>query len=132
MDTNQLMNFVTQPAVKSRITMLLGFSALLTVMLIAILLPLLPALTFSSAKDDRQEATERALEAYRQKKTTSDSLEQGPCLTETLMPDWVADIAHNPRQPVDDQPENQCQSYLEGKTHHFVELDPQGNIIRAE
>lgn len=132
MDTSTLMNFLQQPAIKSRITMLLGFSAVLTVMLIAILLPLLPALTFSSAKDDRAEATKKAQEVYGQQKSAGISFEEGPCIAENLMTDWVADIAHKPRQPVDDQPENQCQSYRQGKARHFVELDPEGNILSAQ
>ena len=56
----------------------------------------------------------------------------GPCIAEELMPDWVADIAHNPREAVDNLPENQCQNYRNGTAHHFVELDPSGNVIRAE
>jgi len=56
----------------------------------------------------------------------------GPCLTNTLLSDWVADIAHNPRQAVDDLPENQCNAYRSGTAHHFVELDPEGQLIRAE
>lgn len=112
--------------------MLLGFSAVLTVMFIAVLLPLLPSLTFSSAKNESDEATKKALAIYQQRKAAGASLDLGPCLSENLISDWVADIAHNPRSPIDDQPENQCQSFREGKTHHFVELDPQGNIIRAQ
>lgn len=56
----------------------------------------------------------------------------GPCLSEELMDDWVLDIAHNPRQSVDNLPENQCESYRSGAANHFVELDPDGNHIRAQ
>lgn len=61
-----------------------------------------------------------------------EDLSNGPCIAEDLMVDWVADIAHNPRQAVDDLPANQCQNYRNGSAHHFVELDPAGNVIRAE
>lgn len=61
-----------------------------------------------------------------------DDLANGPCVAEELMPDWVADIAHSPRQAVDNLAENQCQSFRNGTAHHFVELDPGGNVIRAE
>jgi hypothetical protein len=58
----------------------------------------------------------------------------GPCLSESLpgLTDWAVDIAHDPRQAVDDEPANQCQSYRAGETHHFVELTPDGQLIRAE
>ena len=48
------------------------------------------------------------------------------------MPDWVADIAHDPRGDVDDEPENQCRRYRDGEASHFVELTPEGELIRAE
>jgi hypothetical protein len=61
-------------------------------------------------------------------------LSGGPCLSESLpgLSDWAVDIAHDPRQPVDDQPANQCQSFRDGETHHFVELTPDGQLIRAQ
>jgi len=55
----------------------------------------------------------------------------GPCLSNEIMPDWVCDVAHNPRQGVDNQPENQCSSFREGKAHHFVEVDENCLLIRS-
>lgn len=54
----------------------------------------------------------------------------GPCLAEEIIPDWSCDLAHSPRQAVDDDPANQCASFRQGVTHHFVELD--GNCSRIE
>jgi hypothetical protein len=45
---------------------------------------------------------------------------------------WVADVAHDPRQDVYDQPENQCEAYRSGDADHFVELDPEGEFIRSD
>lgn len=61
-------------------------------------------------------------------------LRTGPCLSESLpgLSDWAVDIAHDPRQAVDDQQSNQCQSFRDGETHHFVELTPGGQLIRAQ
>jgi hypothetical protein len=61
-------------------------------------------------------------------------LSSGPCLSESLpgLSDWAVDVAHDPRQAVDDQPANQCQSSRDGQTHHFVELTPAGQLIRAQ
>jgi hypothetical protein len=63
----------------------------------------------------------------------SSALELGPCLLDPIPiePDWVCDVAHNPRQPVDDNPHNQCQSYLRGEAKHFVEVTPECKLIRA-
>lgn len=56
----------------------------------------------------------------------------GPCLSNNLLPDWVADVAHSPREAVDDKAENQCSAYRNGTAHHYVELDPNGQLIAAE
>jgi hypothetical protein len=79
----------------------------------------------------RDEAIRRAKELFEQKRAEGMDFSNGPCLAEEIIPDWAVDVAHSPRQPVDNLPENQCQSYREGRTHHFVELDPSGNLIRA-
>ena len=62
-------------------------------------------------------------------------LQNGPCLSDIYaaewnVPDWVCDVAHAPRQPVDNLPENQCTTFRDGKAHHFVEVDENCNIIR--
>src|SRR3989338_2832794 len=47
----------------------------------------------------------------------------GPCLSNEIIPDWVCDVAHAPRQPVDDDPRNQCSAFHNGTAHHFIEVD---------
>jgi len=63
------------------------------------------------------------------------SLADGPCLSFNnsawVIEDWVCDIAHAPRVDVDNQLENQCVAFREGRAHHFVELDSNCNFIRA-
>ncbi len=64
------------------------------------------------------------------------SLSNGPCLSDAYadrwdVPDWVCDVAHVPRQPVDNLPENQCTPFREGKAHHFVEVDENCQVIRV-
>lgn len=89
----------------------------------------------SSGEDlvaERERAIELAQEIYAQKKADGVDFSKGPCLSENLMAGWVADIVHAPRQAVDDLPENQCQSYRAGKAFRLVELDPDGNVIRAQ
>jgi hypothetical protein len=74
------------------------------------------------------------MDAYRHAKSSGVDLARGPCLAERLpgLSDWVADVAHSPRKPVDDEPSNQCRRYRAGDAHHFVELDPGGRLIRAQ
>lgn len=62
------------------------------------------------------------------------SLESGPCLSDNNpfwdISDWVCDIAHSPRQDIDNQPENQCADFRQGKASHFVELSPECGFIK--
>ncbi|MBI3486137.1 hypothetical protein HY025_04330 [Candidatus Daviesbacteria bacterium] len=77
------------------------------------------------------QAANQAQFIYRETKKTGIDLKNGPCLTNALMPGWVADLVHNPRTKVDDLPENQCSAYLQGNAKHFVELDLEGNVVRV-
>ena len=84
----------------------------------------------SPAFSTTDEALKNALNLYLQKRREGVDMTNGPCLGK-IAADWVLDIAHNPRQPVDNQPQNQCAQYKEGTVHHFIELDPEGKFINA-
>jgi hypothetical protein len=86
------------------------------------------------SQSDREKAVDEAQVSFDQVQATGQDLSAGPCISESLpgLPDWVVDIAHDPRQSVDDQPANQCQRYRSGDAHHFVELSLDGQLIRAE
>jgi hypothetical protein len=88
----------------------------------------------SPSQDTRDRAVNEAMQAYHEAKASGTRFSRGPCIAEQLpgLPDWVADVAHEPRQTVDDRPANQCQRFRDGEAHHFVELDPSGHLIRAQ
>lgn len=77
-------------------------------------------------------AVNQARYIFKIKKDSGVSFKDGPCLSNDLLPNWVADIVHDPRQPIDDLFENQCPAFLEGRAKHFVELSPEGNLIRVK
>jgi hypothetical protein len=87
-----------------------------------------------ASQSDQDKAVAEAQAAFRQVQASGRDLSAGPCISESLpgLPDWVADIAHDPRQDADDDPANQCQRFRDADAHHFVELTPQGRLIRAE
>jgi hypothetical protein len=105
-----------------------------------------PALTFATlillggcggdgaSESEKGQAVRAAMAAYAKQNVTGVDLQRGPCIAERLpgLPDWVADVAHVPRQAVDDVPANQCSRYRAGEASHFVELDPAGKLIRAQ
>lgn len=82
-------------------------------------------------KSELDTAVNQAKYLYKVKKEEGTDFSKGPCLSNALMPGWVLDIVHNPRQPVDDLVVNQCASYVSGQAKHFVELDTEGNLVRA-
>ncbi len=76
-------------------------------------------------------AINQAKHLYNLEKQTGRDFSSGPCLSNALLPGWVLDIVHSPRQPIDDLPQNQCSAYRERRASHFVELDTNGNLIKA-
>jgi hypothetical protein len=77
-----------------------------------------------------EQTIELAKQAFREAKARGVDMSPGPCLG-VIKEGWVADVAHDPRQDVDDEPENQCEAYRSGEADHFVELDPEGEFIRS-
>ena len=71
-----------------------------------------------------------------------EDLSKGPCLMNGVEinkntphnftdENWVCDIVHSPRQNIDDQIENQCSLYLEGKAKNLIELDENCRVMRV-
>jgi len=87
-----------------------------------------------SGDDERSRAVDAAEQAFSEAQAAGRDLESGPCIAERLegLDDWVADVAHDPRTPADDEPANQCRRFRSGAATHFVELDPSGDLIRAQ
>ncbi len=107
--------------------------ALFVIFLTSIATVLLSSLgQMSTSKSEVDSAVNQAQLLYRQKRERGENFSNGPCLSDALMPSWVADIVNNPRQAVDDLPENQCPAYREGRARHFVELDMEGKLMRAK
>ncbi|MEK7616448.1 MAG: hypothetical protein AAB414_00130 [Patescibacteria group bacterium] len=83
------------------------------------------------SRSELDSAINKATHIYAEIRLKGMDFSNGPCLSNALMPDWVLDIVHNPRILTDDLQENQCPAYIEGRARHFVELDTEGNLIRA-
>ena len=83
---------------------------------------------------ERDRAIAAAKQSHEDAVSRGQDLDVGPCIAEQLpgLADWVADVAHDPREDIDDEPENQCRRYREGEASHFLELTPAGQVIRAE
>ena len=84
-------------------------------------------------KDDSSQtlAIKKSEELYQALKNSNFDFTKGPCISNEIIPDWVTDIVHDPRQAMDDFPEIQCSAFKEGRVHHFIELDINGKFIKA-
>lgn len=76
--------------------------------------------------------TDTCIKACRAALALGQNLDNGPCLLNPVpdAPQWVCDIAHNPRQAVDNEAANQCSVYADGRADKFVELTPDCEFIR--
>ncbi|NOX71823.1 MAG: hypothetical protein GXO64_03950 [Candidatus Micrarchaeota archaeon] len=78
----------------------------------------------------RADAEKACIQLCENVKSGGMDLSKGPCLSNQVVKDWVCDIAHKPRQPVDNMPENQCTAFMRQEAHHFIELDENCNLIQ--
>ncbi|OGE32911.1 hypothetical protein A3C59_01765 [Candidatus Daviesbacteria bacterium RIFCSPHIGHO2_02_FULL_36_13] len=109
------------------------FTITLIVIVVTAYLTLLVNFRLSTvSKNDIDTAVNQAKHLYNLKKSRGESFENGLCLSDALLPNWVVDIVHHPRLAIDELPENQCPSLVEGRAKHFVELDIEGKLIRAQ
>lgn len=84
-------------------------------------------------KTEKDLAIEYAKEIYKQKKSGGTDFSSGPCIANPVpeLPGWVVDIAHDPRQEVDNLPENQCSNFRLGQANHFIELNEKGEVMKV-
>ena len=90
-------------------------------------------LYINKGKDIEEKAKRICIDACKNALKSGIDTFKSPCLLNPIeqMPDWVCDVAHNPREDIDNLPENQCSLFLEGKAKHFVEVSPSCEIIRV-
>ena len=60
------------------------------------------------------------------------NLSAGPCLLDPIpkYKDWVCDVAHEPREAIDNLRENQCNAWHNGTANHFIEVTPECKFIK--
>jgi len=78
-----------------------------------------------------QDAVAQCVSICTSAKLNGTDMSNGPCLAQNYVDDWVCDVAHLPRQPCDNLPENQCQAYRDGNAHHFVEVNEGCEVIKV-
>ena len=80
--------------------------------------------------------TANCIDLCNAKKNSGFNFSSGPCLSDNnpdwKMEDWVCDTVYEPRQAeIDNLPENQCQEFINGTAHHFVEISINCELIRT-
>ena len=85
---------------------------------------------FSGAENINNNPTVLCIQLCQQKLAEGIDLSTGPCLSNNITTNWVCDVAHDPRQAIDNNPDNQCPAFLNGTAKHFVEVNTGCNLIR--
>lgn len=82
---------------------------------------------------EKDEVISACIDECKARLAKGEDLSNGPCLLNPVEnhSDWVCDVAHSPRQAIDNLPENQCSAFRERKAHHFVEVTPECRFIKA-
>jgi len=89
--------------------------------------------TQTETKTDVEKATLACINECKNWLNTDKDLSNGPCLLNPIpeLPDWVCDVAHDPRQDMDNDPNNQCSAFREGRANHFVEVNLNCKLIKT-
>ena len=79
-----------------------------------------------------QTLIDACIQACENAKARGTNLENGPCLLNPMPQNnsWVCDVAHDPRQDIDNLIENRCSSFGKGETKHFIEVNPDCIFIK--
>ncbi|MBI2445635.1 eight-cysteine-cluster domain-containing protein [Candidatus Micrarchaeota archaeon] len=84
----------------------------------------------SSQLEGQKEAEFNCVQSCREARARGTDLSAGPCLSNAAAPGWVCDVAHSPRQAVDDLDANTCPAFGVS-ARHFVEVDQDCQIIQT-
>lgn len=103
---------------------------MLIVFLAAVLFVIIVVKT-TAEKMEAPQAIKACVQLCQKAKAEGMDLSNGPCLSNNVAPGWVCDVAHNPRLPVDNLVQNQCEAYVKGLASHFVEVDENCHVIRV-
>ena len=99
--------------------------------LIIIIIIVLILLLINNSNNHNQNVVDNCINLCKMNLDKNVDLSKGPCLSNNVANDWVCDVAHNPREDIDNNIQNQCSDYLNNSKHHFVELTPNCKLIRA-
>ena len=107
-----------------------------TLILLALLLLLFGCLApapYGTSLSMERRARGACIIACEELKASGANMSAGPCAANPLKdyPSWVCDVAHSPRQQVDDIIGNQCSLYRNGDASYFIEVSPECEFIRS-
>jgi len=77
------------------------------------------------------DASNMCVKLCQDEKNKGRNLSAGPCLSNEIIRNWVCDVAHDPRQDIDNQEQNTCPAFS-STANHFVEVDENCRVIAVE
>jgi len=83
-------------------------------------------------KEETEVMKEKCIDACKAALAEGQDLSAGSCLLDPIPnTEWVCDVAHSPREAVDNERENQCNAWHSGEARHFIEVTPECEFIKA-
>lgn len=107
---------------------------LILVILSLVVILSIPVLIYLHKEEkNKEKAISICIETCRQEIIRGKDLSNGPCLLDPIkeLPNWVCDVVNVPRQEIDNLQENQCYSYIKGKSKRFVEVSTNCQFVRT-
>lgn len=76
-------------------------------------------------------ASEKCISLCLELKSAGADFSAGPCLSNNIIEGWVCDVAHSPRQDIDNLKSNMCEAFVNGTAKRFIEVDKNCNLIKT-
>jgi hypothetical protein len=106
-----------------------GFVAVFAITFVAFFWIVFPSI-FGIAQIEAERASAACAFTCKAELLAGRDLSAGPCLSNEIVPGWVCDVAHYPREERDNDPANQCPEFGISASH-FIEVDEACNVIRG-
>jgi hypothetical protein len=87
----------------------------------------------SSFMENKDLAIDKCIQECLHANTKGIILTEGPCLSEEIVKGWACDVVNQPKiSIVDNNPKNQCKSYIEKNISHQVVISTKCELVSAK
>jgi hypothetical protein len=83
--------------------------------------------------DNKEQAINECIKQCNLEVSKGTILTDGPCLSQEIVKGWACDIINQPKiDLIDNNPKNQCQSYIKKNVKHIVYVSQKCSLVSAK